>query len=421
MSNFTGVTFAQQKVLPSDDAIIRRASLSDGVLYGCEMSYSGSTLTMGSGQLLICGRQIRHPSAENWAIVDATSGFARLVLTVDLTKTSSKDSFEQVVDSIEYATSQDGFSELVREDVNVSGTRYQVAACVVSLGTGGITGIVNQLGPVEGGGLNFKVVPGMTQPGTATENTIWVKTDRINNYYFSATQPENMVDYDVWFPIDTSSPYTFSATKKNPVMVYPLSAKQYISGALVDKTTKSYQNGEWVDWWYGELYTFGNEWKSVTGGWQSRAWLDSANSIKVAVAPTLTKGESSMVIHLPTAAAGKLNCGAVEVKKDIDLTEWTSLEILYDYVSQTSDGTDIQIDAYLAVVDRAATYWRTNAGASKLMTSGIKGAPTSKTNQTATLDISTLEGKHDVIVGILSNHSVAALTVTAHKIKMHKG
>lgn len=145
MSNFTGVTFAQQKVLPSDDAIIRRSILSDGILYGCELSYSGSTLTMGAGQLLICGRQIRHPSAQNWAVADATSGYARLVLTVDLTRTSSKDVFEQVVDFIEYATAQDGFPELEQANVNISGSRYQVVACVVSLGPGGITDIVSQL------------------------------------------------------------------------------------------------------------------------------------------------------------------------------------------------------------------------------------------------------------------------------------
>ena len=46
MSNFTGVTFAKQKVSPSDDAVIRRAVLTDGILFGCELSYSGSTLTM---------------------------------------------------------------------------------------------------------------------------------------------------------------------------------------------------------------------------------------------------------------------------------------------------------------------------------------------------------------------------------------
>ena len=73
-------------------------------------------------------------------------------------------------------------------------------------------------------------------------------TDRINNYYFSATQPENMAEYDVWFPVGTSSPVAFSVTKKNPIMVYPLSAQQYIGGALVEKTTKSYLGGEWCDW-----------------------------------------------------------------------------------------------------------------------------------------------------------------------------
>ena len=146
MSNFTGVTFAQQKVLPSDDAIIRRAILPDSILYGCDLSYSGSTLTMASGQLLICGRQIRHPSSQNWAVVDATSGYARLLLTVDLTRSSTKESFDQVIDTVEYASALDGFAELEQANINVSGSRYQVVVCVVSLGAGGITGIVSRLG-----------------------------------------------------------------------------------------------------------------------------------------------------------------------------------------------------------------------------------------------------------------------------------
>lgn len=146
--NFTGVTFAEQKITPSDDAIIRRAILPDGILTGCAISYSGSTLTMAAGQLMVCGRQIRHPSAQNWAVVDANSGYARLVLTIDLTRTATKDTFDQIVESIEYATAVDGFPELEQADINTTGTRYQVAVCVVSLGTGGITGIVSYLGTV---------------------------------------------------------------------------------------------------------------------------------------------------------------------------------------------------------------------------------------------------------------------------------
>ena len=176
-SNFTGVTFAKQKVAPSDDAIIRRAALSDGILTGCALSYSGSTLTMAAGQLLVCGRQIRHPSSQNWAVVDATSGYARVVLTIDLTRTASKDVFDQVLDTIEYASSADGFAALEQADVNASGVRYQVVLAVVSLGTGGITGIVSQLQKSEGsgGGANLFAVISVTYPAgsvcTCTQGT----------------------------------------------------------------------------------------------------------------------------------------------------------------------------------------------------------------------------------------------------------
>ena len=143
---FTGVTFTDQKVTPSDDAAIRKAALADGILSGCPLSYAGSTLTMGAGLLLACGRQFRHTASQNWAVTGATSGFARLLLTIDLTRAATKETFDQVVDSIEYAASVDGFAPLQQNNVNESGSVYQMVACVVSLGTGGITGFVWKMG-----------------------------------------------------------------------------------------------------------------------------------------------------------------------------------------------------------------------------------------------------------------------------------
>ena len=159
-ANFTGVTFPYQKVAPANDAVIRRAIFDDGILTGCDLSYSGSTLTMTAGQLMICGRQIIHPSSQNWAVTEATSGYARLVLTIDVTRTSTKDTFDQVVDEIQYATDANGFADLTTADINATGTRYQVAVCVVSLGPGGITGIASKLDVTEGGGAggNLKVI-----------------------------------------------------------------------------------------------------------------------------------------------------------------------------------------------------------------------------------------------------------------------
>ena len=103
-------------------------------------------------------------------------------------------------------------------------------------------------GGAGGAVLNFEVIGGTSQPGSAKENTIWINTDKINNYYFSATQPENVTDYDVWISTGTSSSIEFNALKKNGIQVYPISAKQYVNGAWVDVDAMSYQDGEWVDW-----------------------------------------------------------------------------------------------------------------------------------------------------------------------------
>ena len=328
MSNFTGVTFAQQKVLPSDDAIIRRASLSDGVLYGCEMSYSGSTLTMSSGQLLICGRQIRHPAAQNWAVVDATSGFARLVLTVDMTKTSSKDNFEQVVDSIEYAASQDGFLELVQENVNVSGTKYQVVACVVSLGTGGITGIVDQIGPVEasgGGGLNFKVVGGLARPTNPAEGLVWAKTDvEPTGYHLSATAPENPTHGMLWIKIsDSSNVEIGTPLGKDYITINLNSVSQYVNGAWVDVEAMSFQNGVWVNFLYYAFASGGN----YVGVWEPYAYGAGASYSGTTVTPTITiNDDGTMKVVVPRASTSESR-GIIANTTKIDFSEFKTLSI----------------------------------------------------------------------------------------------
>lgn len=142
---FSGVTFPFQSVTPSDDAIVRRAALPDGSLAGFSVGYSGYTLTVDAGYAIACGRLFRHAAAQNWAVTGAASGYARLILTIDITRTSTKDAFDQITDSIQYASSLDGFLPLTQEDINQAGRIYQIVVCTVSLGVGGITGIVSQM------------------------------------------------------------------------------------------------------------------------------------------------------------------------------------------------------------------------------------------------------------------------------------
>ena len=175
-----------------------------------------------------------------------------------------------------------------------------------------------------GGGtsLNFKVV-GNPQPSTAKENTIWIDTDvPITGYYFQQEQPENMTEGMVWIFTGTSSTMEFNALKKNGIQVYPISAKQYIVGAWVDKTAKSYQGGEWVDWWNGELYSPGNEWPNVTGGWVNR------------INAAITRTENYLEIHKTSTSS----MAFVSTNIAIDFTNVTRIEMEYSNNNEADSG-----------------------------------------------------------------------------------
>ena len=140
---FRGITFPYQKVAPADDAAVRRALLRDGILAGCDLSYSGFTLKMQPGYALACGRQFRHDAVEKWRMDGATSGYARLLLTIDMTEASTEDTFEQIQTTVEYASKVSNFPALIQEDLNNGGTTYQISVCVVKLSSNGISKVVS--------------------------------------------------------------------------------------------------------------------------------------------------------------------------------------------------------------------------------------------------------------------------------------
>lgn len=154
-----------------------------------------------------------------------------------------------------------------------------------------------------GGGLNFKVVSGTAQPSNPAENTIWVNTStEITGWYFQAEQPASMKNGEVWISTGTESAIAFNALKKNTLEVYPLSAKQYISGALVYKTSMIYQGGEWAEWII-YLYNKGNECESFGGIWTSSGYARSGFTIS---APTK---ESNRFIITGNGATTNGICG----------------------------------------------------------------------------------------------------------------
>lgn len=136
---------------------------------------------------------------------------------------------------------------------------------------------------MSGGGaaLNFVVIPN-PKPETAKENTIWVDTDSITSWVFSATAPDNPKAGMVWFSVAASSGVEFNALRKNGIHIYPVSAKQYIGGEWVSVTAKIYQDGQWVEWML-YLYNKGVEYVDDNGnGWFcSGTHTKNADNIRV--------------------------------------------------------------------------------------------------------------------------------------------
>lgn len=236
------------------------------------------------------------------------------------------------------------------------------------------------------GGLNLAVV-GNPQPASPKENTIWVDTDaRITGYIFSATEPETPAEGVVWIQIGTHSPAAFNALKKNGLMIYPMSAKQYIGGAWVYKTAKSYQGGQWVEWIpENALYYNGDECAHVSGGWQARGWKNASNYDEIV--PVIVNRGDHMEITVPS---GNVVSGAVEIKKDQDFTNISGITI--DFEAEIYDYFPL-----LMVISRNAAYL--DAAVRSVNIVGDRVNSGVFTRRTVTLDTTGLTGVYDVAIG----------------------
>ena len=115
-------------------------------------------------------------------------------------------------------------------------------------------------------GTNFNVVGSTTAPANPSENTIWVNTNvGIPSWTFSSTQPTAPTEGMVWFVVSTSSVVEFNALKENSIQVYPVRAKQYVSGTWKSVEVKCYQNNKWngISFW---IIGNGANAQSLTGG-----------------------------------------------------------------------------------------------------------------------------------------------------------
>lgn len=141
---FHGLTFPNQNVSSLDDGGLYHGFLGDGIIEGCDVAYTNDSITIQAGWLLVCGRHIQVDGATTINFNNIpTSGYGRIILQIDTSQASTVEEFAQLSIEIDYSNSLDGFSDLVRENINIgSGTIYQFEIAIVQISGGNISSLI---------------------------------------------------------------------------------------------------------------------------------------------------------------------------------------------------------------------------------------------------------------------------------------
>lgn len=185
------------------------------------------------------------------------------------------------------------------------------------------------------GKLYYNTYPGLGIDlwDTASPKMKWtIDPDAIKKYLveiLEGNKPNSVPEGTVWFKTVEESVVGFNALKKNRVMVHPVSAKQYQSGAFADVTAKSYQGGAWVDW-IRYLYHEGDEYTGITGGWTSDGWTAGTETVVAA-----TKHNTYILLGESTTERSR---HITAVEKKLSFTENTKAVCVLAETVKTSDG-----------------------------------------------------------------------------------
>ena len=251
-------------------------------------------------------------------------------------------------------------------------------------------------GSSGGTSLNFKIIPYTTEEAllaaTPAENTIGIITDtKITSWIFAVSEPSEPAEGMLWIKTGDSSPVAFNALKKNGIMICPISAMQYVSGAWVSVTAKSYVGGSWVNW-ITYLYNNGDTCDDVTGGWVGYS-KKTSSGLGTAVTPTITY-EADHVVFAATSTSypAAMFC----TKEKIDLSNRTMLYF---------DGFVTTKTVYLSVWTDIGDYVTSNQVLAATIDVGDRAV--------TGVDVSALEGSYYVGFQLKGNETKPSATMYA--------
>ena len=139
---FQGITFDGQNVTPKDDGALYGAHYGDGILDGCTMTISGDDLVIASGHFIAGGRvcQVDGATSVDLSGRTLTTGYIQVIMNYDLTQNEGSQWYTSFVES---ATTT--FPALTTDDINGTGTLYQLELAVIQISGGNLTSIYSQL------------------------------------------------------------------------------------------------------------------------------------------------------------------------------------------------------------------------------------------------------------------------------------
>lgn len=139
---FKGVTFSGQNVTPKNDGGLYNAHYGDGILWGCSMNISGDDLVIQSGEFIACGRVCQVDGATNVDLSGRTlqTGYIQVLMNYDISQGEGSQWYTTFVESATIT-----FPALTQNDINNTGTLYQLELAVVQISGGNLTSITSSI------------------------------------------------------------------------------------------------------------------------------------------------------------------------------------------------------------------------------------------------------------------------------------
>lgn len=140
-----GITFDEQSMSSANMAHFAYAFMAgiSGVTKGCEVTASGSALNISAGYFFAHGRQVQTIGSTQVTAPTVQSGtvYARLVFTIDLNVSNTASAFNQGY--FEVLTNATKYPDLIQQDLDTDGKKYQMPFAKMMIGTNGITNLTD--------------------------------------------------------------------------------------------------------------------------------------------------------------------------------------------------------------------------------------------------------------------------------------